>query len=57
MNVYHLPLLPPDASPLQGGEPDDDGESFAVVYHGEVIRASTEALLLEELREHMRLAA
>lgn len=39
---------------LQWGEPDDDGESYAVVWHGdaqhgEIIRASSPALLIGEL--------
>ncbi len=40
-------------STIQWGEPDDDGESYAVVLHGEVIRASTPALLLSELQAHV----
>lgn len=38
------------ALPIQWGEADDDGEAYTVVWHGEIIRASTPALLLGELQ-------
>lgn len=36
---------------LQWGEPDDDGESYAVLWHGQLVRASSPSLLLGALRD------